>query len=123
MVTTRLMASVIAIVPLYILCLGVSYLSTQVIVSLISGGSMGGYMHYFGLMLSGKEIFFRGQMRHLRRDRRCAAVLLRLLRQRRTRGVGAAGHAMRAAIVVVVIMNMLLTMAMFSLSSGARFGG
>ena len=38
------MASVIAIVPLYILCLGVSYLSTQVIVSLISGGSMGGYI-------------------------------------------------------------------------------
>ena len=39
-------------------------------------------------------------------------------------GVGvAAGHAMRAAIVVVVIVNMLLTMAMFSLDSGARFGG
>ena len=33
----------------------VSYLSTQVIVSLISGGSMGGYMHYFGLMLSGRR--------------------------------------------------------------------
>jgi phospholipid/cholesterol/gamma-HCH transport system permease protein len=39
-------------------------------------------------------------------------------------GVGiAAGHAMRAAITVVVIVNMLLTMAMFSLDSGARFGG
>jgi phospholipid/cholesterol/gamma-HCH transport system permease protein len=35
----------------------------------------------------------------------------------------AAGHAMRAAITVVVIVNMLLTMAMFSLDSGARFGG
>ena len=58
MVTTRLMASITAIIPLYIVCLGVSYLSTQVIVSLVSGGSMGGYMHYFGLMLSGTEIFY-----------------------------------------------------------------
>jgi phospholipid/cholesterol/gamma-HCH transport system permease protein len=30
---------------------------------------------------------------------------------------------MRAAITVVVIVNMLLTMAFFSLDSGARFGG
>jgi hypothetical protein len=29
----------------------------------------------------------------------------------------------KCAIVVVVIVNMLLTMAMFSLDSGARFGG
>lgn len=125
MVTTRLMASVIAIIPLYILCLGVSYLSTQIIVSLISGGSMGGYMHYFGLMLSGKEIFFSVI--------KCvifvaiAAVLqcyYGFYAGGGPEGVGvAAGHAMRAAIVVVVIVNMLLTMAMFSLDSGARFGG
>jgi phospholipid/cholesterol/gamma-HCH transport system permease protein len=125
MVTTRLMASVIAIVPLYIVCLGVSFLSTQIIVSLISGGSMGGYMHYFGLMLSGKEIFFSVI--------KCvifvaiAAVLqcyYGFYASGGPEGVGvAAGHAMRAAIVVVVIVNMLLTMAMFSLDSGARFGG
>ena len=58
MVTTRLMASITAIIPLYVVCLGVSYLSTQIIVSVISGGSMGGYMHYFGLMPNGTEIFY-----------------------------------------------------------------
>ena len=86
---------------------------------------MGGYMHYFGLMLSGKEIFFSVI--------KCvvfvaiAAVLQCYYGFNASggpEGVGvAAGHAMRAAIVVVVIVNMLLTMAMFSLSSGARFGG
>lgn len=125
MVTTRLMASITAIIPLYIMCLGVSYLSTQVIVSLISGGSMGGYMHYFGLMLSGQEIFFSVV--------KCvtfvaiAAVLqcyYGFYASGGPEGVGvAAGHAMRAAITVVVIVNMLLTMAFFSLDSGARFGG
>ena len=125
MVTTRLMASIVAIIPLYVVCLGVSYLSTQIIVSIISGGSMGGYMHYFGLMLSGQEIFYSVV--------KCvifvaiSAVLqcyYGFYASGGPEGVGvAAGHAMRAAITVVVIVNMLLTMAMFSLDSGARFGG
>lgn len=125
MVTTRLMASITAIVPLYVVCLGVSYLSTQIIVSIISGGLMGGYLHYFGLMLSGTEIFYS--------IIKCvifvaiASVLqcyYGFYAGGGPEGVGvAAGHAMRAAITVVVIVNMLLTMAMFSLSSGARFGG
>lgn len=125
MVTTRLMASITAIIPLYVVCLGVSYLSTQIIVSIISGGSMGGYLHYFGLMLSGTEIFYSVV--------KCvifvaiAAVLqcyYGYYASGGPEGVGvAAGHAMRAAITVVVIVNMLLTMAMFSLDSGARFGG
>ena len=39
-------------------------------------------------------------------------------------GVGvAAGHAMRATITVVVILNALLTMAMWGVDAGARFGG
>ena len=39
-------------------------------------------------------------------------------------GVGvAAGHAMRAGITIVVIVNMLLTMALWGVDSGARFGG
>ena len=39
-------------------------------------------------------------------------------------GVGvAAGHAMRASITVVIIVNMLLTMALWSVDAGARFGG
>ncbi|MCB0924763.1 MAG: ABC transporter permease [Mycobacterium sp.] len=125
MVTTRLMASITAIIPLYVVCLGVSYLSTQIIVSIISGGSMGGYLHYFGLMLSGTEIFYSIV--------KCVIfVAISSVLQcyygfyagGGPEGVGvAAGHAMRAAITVVVIVNMLLTMAMFSLSSGARFGG
>ena len=39
-------------------------------------------------------------------------------------GVGvAAGHGMRASITVVIIVNMLLTMALWGVDSGARFGG
>jgi phospholipid/cholesterol/gamma-HCH transport system permease protein len=39
-------------------------------------------------------------------------------------GVGiAAGRAMRASITATIILNMLLTMALWGVDTGARFGG
>ena len=124
-VTTRLMASITAIIPLYVVCLGVSYLSTQVVVALISGGSTGGYAHYFGLMLSGTDIFY-SVVKCVVFVAICSVLqcYYGFYASGGPEGVGiAAGHAMRSAISVVVVVNMLLTMAMFSLDSGARFGG
>ena len=124
-VTTRLMASITAIIPLYVVCLGVSYLSTQVVVALIGGGSTGGYAHYFGLMLSGTDIFY-SVVKCVVFVAICSVLqcYYGFYASGGPEGVGiAAGHAMRSAISVVVVVNMLLTMAMFSLDSGARFGG
>src|ERR1700712_3409237 len=58
LVTTRLLASTVAAIPLYVLCLAVSYLATQGVVQLVSGGSSGAYLHYFTLMLAGKDIVY-----------------------------------------------------------------
>ncbi|MHA3021659.1 MlaE family ABC transporter permease [Mycobacterium sp. BMJ-28] len=125
LVTTRLMASVIAVIPLYVACLAVSYLTTQVVVYLISGGSTGSYLHYFGLMLSGQDIVYS----------LIKAIIFVWISSTiqcyygfyasgGPEGVGvAAGHAMRASITVVIVVNMLLTMAMWTVDSGARFGG
>jgi phospholipid/cholesterol/gamma-HCH transport system permease protein len=125
LVTTRLLASMIAIIPLYIACLGVSFLTCQIVVSISGGGSTGSYLHYFGLMLSVKDIFYS-----------TLKVVIFVFIASAIQcyygyyasggpvGVGvAAGHAMRAAITIIVIMNMLLTMAFWSVGSGARFGG
>ena len=39
-------------------------------------------------------------------------------------GVGiAAGRAMRSSITIVIMVNMLMTMALWSVDAGARFGG
>jgi phospholipid/cholesterol/gamma-HCH transport system permease protein len=125
LVTTRLLASVVAVIPLYVLCLAVSYLTTQAVVEVISGGSTGSYLHYFSLMLSGRDV---------------AYSLLKTIifvwiastvqcyygyyASGGPEGVGvAAGHGMRASITVVIMVNMLLTMALWSVDSGARFGG
>lgn len=125
LVTTRLMASVVAVIPLYVLCLAVSYLTTQLVVEVISGGSTGAYLHYFTLMLSGTDILYS----------LLKAVIFVWIASTiqcyygfyasgGPEGVGiAAGHAMRAAITVVIVVNMLLTMALWSVDAGARFGG
>jgi phospholipid/cholesterol/gamma-HCH transport system permease protein len=125
LVTTRVLASVVAIVPLYVACLAISYLSCQVMVSVATGGSVGPYLHYFSIMISGKDIAYSMVK---------AVVFVSLASTVQCyygfcasggpEGVGiAAGHAMRASITVVIIVNMLLTVTMWSVDTGARFGG
>ncbi|MCV7220689.1 ABC transporter permease [Mycolicibacterium elephantis] len=125
LVTTRLMASVVVVIPLYVVCLAVSYLTTQLVVQVISGGATGSYLHYFTLMLSGQDILYSLLK---------AIVFVWIATTIQCyygfsaaggpEGVGvAAGHAMRASITVVIIVNMLLTMALWNVDSGARFGG
>jgi phospholipid/cholesterol/gamma-HCH transport system permease protein len=125
LVTTRLLASVVAVVPLYVACLAVSYLTTQLVVMFISGGATGSYMHYFTLMLSGQDIvyslFKTVIFVWIASTVQC---YYGFYASGGPEGVGvAAGHAMRASITVVIIVNMLLTMALWSVDAGARFGG
>lgn len=115
LVTTRLIASVAAIVPLYVACLAIGYLTTQLVVGISSGGSTGSYLHYFTLMLAGQDIVYS----------LIKAVIFVWIASTiqcyfgyyatgGPEGVGvAAGHGMRASITVVIIVNMLLTMALW----------
>jgi phospholipid/cholesterol/gamma-HCH transport system permease protein len=125
LVTTRVLASLVAIIPLYVACLAISYLSCQVMVSFATSGSVGPYLHYFTIMISGKDIAYSIVK---------AVVFVALASTVQCyygfcagggpEGVGiAAGHAMRASITVVIIVNLILTMTMWSVDAGARFGG
>lgn len=125
LVTTRLLASVVAIVPLYAACLTISYLSCQLMVRLVSGGSTGPYLHYFTLLINGTDIAY-SVLKAIVFVWIASAVqcYYGFCADGGPEGVGiAAGHAMRASITAVIIVNMLLTMALWSVDSGARFGG
>ncbi|MBJ8348911.1 ABC transporter permease [Antrihabitans sp. YC2-6] len=125
MVTTRLVASAISVVPLYVVCLAMNYISVQLVVALSGGGSEGTYMHYFALTLNWVDILYSV----------IKAVVFVLIATTiqcyygyyasgGPQGVGiAAGRAMRASITVMLVANMLLTMALWGFNSGARFGG
>ena len=102
-----------------------SYLTTQIVVMQVSSGSNGSYLHYFTLMLSAQGHHYSV----------IKAVIFTVLASAiqcyygyyasgGPVGVGvAAGRAMRASITLMIIVNMLLTMAFWSVDSGARFGG
>lgn len=125
LVTTRLMAATVAVIPLYVACLAVTYLTCQVVTGIVGGGSVGPYLHYFTMMLSGQDIIYSVI--------KCVVFVwiastvqcyYGFYASGGPEGVGvAAGRAMRASITIVIILNMLLTMAMWSIDAGARFGG
>lgn len=125
LVTTRLVASTLAIIPLYILCLAVNYTTVKTIVTFAGGLSGGSFEHYFGLVLTGTDIVYSV----------VKAVIFVLITSTiqcyygyfaagGPQGVGiAAGRAMRASISVIIIVNLLLTVGLWGIGSGARLGG
>nr|WP_194945981.1 ABC transporter permease [Mycolicibacterium malmesburyense]CRL72646.1 ABC transporter [Mycolicibacterium malmesburyense] len=125
LVSTRLLASVVAIIPLYILCLVVNYAAVQSIVTFAGGLSAGSFEHYFRLVLTGQDIVYSVL-------KAIAFVIITSTIQcyygyfaaGGPQGVGiAAGRAMRASISVMIIANLLLTIGLWGIGSGARLGG
>jgi phospholipid/cholesterol/gamma-HCH transport system permease protein len=125
LVATRVVASVVASIPLFLVCLAVAYTASQVVFAVSSGSSVGTYLHYFALFASSRDVVYAT----------IKAVIFVFVASALQcyygfyasggpEGVGvAAGHAMRASISVVIILNALLTMAMWGVDTGARFGG
>lgn len=125
LVTTRLLASVVAVIPLYLVCLTVNYVAVQSIIGLMGGVSAGTYEHYFSLVLSGTDILYSML-------KTVVFVVITTTIQcyygfyasGGPQGVGtAAGRAMRASISAMIVVNLLMTVALWGLGSGARLGG
>ncbi|MFD1814598.1 ABC transporter permease [Rhodococcus gannanensis] len=125
LVTTRLMASVIAVIPLYIVCLAVNYLAVRMVIGVASGMSQGTYDHYFTLVLSGTDVLYSLL-------KTVVFVVITTTIQcyygyyasGGPQGVGvAAGRAMRASISTMIVVNLLLTVALWGIGTSARLGG
>ncbi|WP_109526182.1 ABC transporter permease [Nocardia aurea] len=125
LVSTRLLASVLAMVPLYLVCLAVNYIAVQVVVNVSGGLSAGTYQHYFQLVLNGPDIVYS-------LIKAIVFVVLTTTIQcyygfyaaGGPQGVGiAAGRAMRAAISLMIVVNLLLTIALWGIGASARLGG
>lgn len=125
LVSTRMMAAVIAILPLYVLGLSASYLTSQLVVGFQSGQSSGTYLHYFHSFLSAQDIAYSI-------SKAIVFVLLTTVIQcyygyyasGGPEGVGvAAGKAIRTSIVVVIFANTLMTLAMWGSDPGIRISG
>jgi phospholipid/cholesterol/gamma-HCH transport system permease protein len=125
LVTTRLLAGFVAVVPLYVLGLLASYVSTQLITTKLFGQSSGTYHHYFTQFLPHSDIFISfGKVLVF-------AVIIILTHcyygytaSGGPAGVGVAvGRAVRLAITSVVAIDLLLDLALYGTNVSVRIAG
>ena len=125
LVTTRVWAALICMIPLYLAALFASYLATELVVTKFFGLSAGVYQHYFRLFLPPIDILYSFVKAMV------FAVAVTIIHcyygYRATggpAGVGvAAGRAIRISIIAVVLLNLLLSTIMFGSGTTARLVG
>jgi len=125
LVTTRMVAAFVAVIPLYIVALCASYLSPRLIVTLIYGQSAGTYDHYFITFLPPVDMLWSfGKLLFL-----AAAVILIHCYYGYTAsggpaGVGrAVGRAIRTSIVTIVVADFFLSFAIWGSNTTVRITG
>ena len=125
LVTTRMVAGFIAVIPLYTVALLASYLSPRLITTLIYGESVGTYDHYFIQFLPPIDVLWSfGKLMVL-------AVAIILIHcyygfsaSGGPAGVGmAVGRAIRTSIVTVVVADFFLSYAIWGSTKTVRITG
>jgi phospholipid/cholesterol/gamma-HCH transport system permease protein len=125
LVTTRILAGLIAIVPLYTIGLLSSYFATRITVTQFFGQSAGTYDHYFNLFLPPGDVLWSfGKVLVF-------AVVVILIHcyygynaSGGPAGVGVAvGRAVRTSIVAINVIDLLLSMAIWGTTTTVRLAG
>lgn len=125
LVSTRILAALIAIIPLYLVSLFASYLATKLVVVDLLGLSEGTYEHYFSLFLPPIDVLF-SLIKVM-----VFAIAVALIHcyygfnaTGGPAGVGiAVGRAIRASIVAVNILNLMLSSVMWGVTDTVRIAG
>jgi phospholipid/cholesterol/gamma-HCH transport system permease protein len=125
LVTTRMIAAFVAVIPLYIVALCASYLSPRLITTLIYGQSPGTYDHYFLQFLPPVDMlwsFFKLMFLAI------AVILIHCYygytASGGPAGVGrAVGRAIRTSIVTVVVADFFLSFAIWGSTTTVRITG
>lgn len=124
-VTTRVIACMLAILPLYLIGLIGSYAASQVSVVVLFHQSPGQYDHYFSTFIQGRDVFL-SVVKIL-----IFAFAIALIHCWYGMKVGggpqavgeATGAAIRASIVSIVILDMVLTLVFWGGDPGFRISG
>ena len=115
LVSTRIMAGFVVIIPLYAMAMILSFLSGQVTTTLFYGQSTGTYEHYFSTFLRPEDVFWSF----------VDAIIISIIVMLNHRyygyfasggpvGVGeAVGRAMRASLVAVALVVLLVALALY----------
>lgn len=125
LVTTRMIAAFLAIIPMYAVGLGASFLATQTMLSVVYGQTTGTFLHYFHQFLVPGDVL-------LSVVKAATFVVIATgihcyygyYASGGPEGVGvASGRAIRASIIAIVLADMLLTLAFWGFDPGIRISG
>jgi phospholipid/cholesterol/gamma-HCH transport system permease protein len=125
LVTTRIIAGFIAVIPLYIIGLLSSYLASRTIVVYFYGQSAGTYDHYFNLFLPPEDVFWSfGKVLIFS----VVIILVHCYYGYRASGgpagVGVAvGRSVRTTIVTAALLNFFIGFAIWGTTVTVRIGG
>ncbi|MET0822253.1 MAG: ABC transporter permease, partial [Aeromicrobium sp.] len=125
LVTTRVLAGLIAVVPLYIVGLLASYFATRLVVTQINGQSSGTYDHYFNTFLPPSDVLWSFAKVLI------FAIVVILIHcyygyyaSGGPAGVGVAvGLAIRTSIVAINVVDLLASMAIWGTNVTVRLAG
>ncbi|WP_412523600.1 MlaE family ABC transporter permease [Dietzia lutea] len=125
LVTTRIIAGFIAVIPLYVVGLLSSYLATRGVNTMVQGQSTGSFDHYFHLFLPPEDVIYSFIKVII-----FAFVLVMIhcyygfTATGGPAGVGVAvGRAVRTTIVVVAILNFFVGLALWGTTTTVRVAG
>jgi phospholipid/cholesterol/gamma-HCH transport system permease protein len=125
LVSTRVIAALTAIIPLYLISLFSSYLATSIVVTKFLGLSGGTYNHYFTLFLPPTDVLY-SLIKVI-----VFALAVALIHcyygfnaSGGPAGVGVAvGKAIRASIVAVNVLNLMMSAVMWGVHDTVRIAG
>ena len=125
LVSSRVVAALVAITPLYLISLFASYLATEVAVVRLQGLSAGTFAHYFSLFLPPVDVFYSLLKAWIFA---AAIALIHCYYGYNARGgpvgVGVAvGKAIRTSIVVILVLNFALSALMWGIADTVRIAG
>jgi phospholipid/cholesterol/gamma-HCH transport system permease protein len=125
LITTRVIAGFVAIIPLYVIGLLTSYAGARVVTVFVYGQSAGTYDHYFNLFLPPIDILL-SFVKVLIFSVMIIMVHCRLGYQASggPAGVGVAvGRAVRRSLVSVAVLDLILSMALWGAATTVRIAG
>ena len=125
LVSTRIIAALVAITPLYLISLFASYIATELVVTKLLGLSGGTYDHYFSLFLPPTDVLYSLIKAMI------FAVTVALIHcyygfhaTGGPAGVGiAVGRAIRASIVAINVLNLMMSAFMWGVTDTVRIAG
>lgn len=124
-VSTRVVAAITTIIPLYIVTLILSFVAAKLVVILLHGQSGGTYDFYFNAFLKPQDLAF-SVIKVL-----VFVVSVVIVHSYQgyyatggAEGVGrASGRAIRSSLIIIVVEDMILTLLMWGFDSGVRISG